>query len=70
MGDRIKALTVVLAVDVDEDDIEAVENAIGMIRNVAAVERHVVDIDDFTARTRVRNELWGKLHELFWPEKK
>ena len=44
MTDRIKGFTVVLAQDVREDDFEAIENVVRMIKGVQSVHRHVADI--------------------------
>lgn len=69
MTDRIKALTVVLSRDVRVDDVEAIVNAILMVKGVARVtDKHIVDIDDYTARVRVVSRLQEKILGCFSEE--
>lgn len=65
MTDRIKALVVTLEPDVRSDDAEAIIHAIRMMRRVASVDPLVDQIDDLTARRRVRHELADKLMQLY-----
>jgi len=59
MTDRVRALTVVLDQDTRTDDVEHLVAAISMMRGVAHVEHddHIADLNDWTARQRVRNEV-------------
>ena len=67
MTDRIHALTVVLDRDIRDDDIRPIIEAIKQIRCVIAVEPHVTDIGDYSARERakydIHKRLWAALHE-------
>ena len=47
MTDRIKGLTVALDRDYRDDDVQAIVDAILMVKGVAAVEKSVVDNDEF-----------------------
>ena len=70
MTDRYHAFTVVLERDIRSDDAEAVINAIRQLRHVLSVEPHVVDVEDWAARERVRRELGQKLWEILYPKEK
>lgn len=61
MTNRIKSLTVALTHDIREDDCEVIVNAIKMIRGVADVDMNVSDIDDYTNRKQVKEELREKM---------
>lgn len=67
MTDRVKALTVVLDADYREDDIQALVDAIKMMRCVAGVETHITDLQDYTARAHVRAQLLKGVIEAFNP---
>lgn len=62
MTDRIHALTVVLDDDYRTDDVEPIVEAIKMLRGVLTVEEHVANMNDYSARSRVR----AKLEERLW----
>lgn len=64
MTNRYFALTVLLDVDMREDDAEAVINAIWMIKHVQAVEAHVANSETWAAEKRVRRNLERKLWEV------
>ena len=66
MTDRVKGLYVVLDADYRVDDVEAIVNAIKMVKCVADVQTEdmVSDVDDYMARTRVRSELAKSLNTL------
>lgn len=64
MTDRVKALTVVLDIDYREDDVQALAQAIGMMKGVTAVSLVKTDTNDYVNRARVRAELTGKLLDL------
>lgn len=59
MTDRVRALTVVLERDYRDDDIQPLMEAILHMKGVAHVEHdnHITDLNDFTARQRVRAEV-------------
>jgi hypothetical protein len=63
MTDRIRHLTITLDRDIRDDDVAAIISAIEHVRGVASVEGHVVDASDHLARSVVRSEIRGKLHE-------
>ncbi|MBW2600024.1 MAG: hypothetical protein JRC60_08140 [Deltaproteobacteria bacterium] len=65
MTDRIKGFSVSLSSDMREDDCQGIIGAILMIKGVSAVERHVSDPDDWYARQHVKEELRGKILELW-----
>ena len=66
MTDRVKGLYVVLDADYRVDDVEAIVNAIKMVKCVADVQTEdmVSGVDDYMARTRVRSELASSLNKL------
>lgn len=64
MTDRIHALTITLDQDYRDDDVEAIVNAIRMVKGVAHVALHVTNLTDHTARGRVRQEIGGDLMRL------
>jgi hypothetical protein len=68
MTDRINALTVVLNVDIRDDDAEPIIAAIRQIRHVLSVAANVSSLEDHVARTRVRQELTDKLWEVLHPK--
>ena len=68
MTDRIHALTVILENDTRDDDVESLVEAIKHLRNVSDVKLHITDISDFSARTRVRQELAEKLWQVLYPK--
>lgn len=63
MTDRIRHLTVTLDKDYRDDDVESIVNAICQIRGVGAVTPKIVEGLDHLARSAVRVELEGKLHQ-------
>lgn len=68
MTDRIHALTVILEDDVREDDVEAIVQAIRMIRRVLDVKTHVADHRLHAAETRVRQQLGDELMKVVYPD--
>lgn len=54
MTDRINALTVVLAEDIREDDVEPLIQAIGLLRGVLSVKSYVVDLQAHIAKERAK----------------
>lgn len=61
-------LTVALD-DIHDEDIDGLVEAIKRMRGVLAVTKHEVTLSDYTARSKVRNELWEKVADAFWPKK-
>lgn len=53
MTDRVSSLTVVLDIDIRIDDLEAITNAIKMIKHVVAVEPNIVDRSKFVVSQRM-----------------
>lgn len=67
MTDRVHALTVLLDRDFRDDDVQAIVQAIRMIKHVAAVQMHITAPDDWFARTRtseVQRRLWDTIEEI------
>jgi hypothetical protein len=69
MTDRISSLTVVLEVDMRDDDVAPLVAAIERLRGVLTVTGRVVDSCDFIAESRVRSELGGKLWDVLYPKR-
>ncbi len=67
MTDRIYALTVVLDKDYRDDDVEAITNAIKMIRGVLKVTNHIATSETYMAQERARRELTEKLWGVLRP---
>jgi len=63
MTDRIRHLTITLDEDIRVDNLEPIVSAIQHVRGVAGIERHVVAVQDHSARLVVRAEVRQKLHE-------
>ena len=64
MTDRVKALTVVLDKDVRIDDVEALMDAIKMLKGVRKVTPEVANVADHVADMRARGEVVEKLLTL------
>ena len=65
MTDRIQGLTVALDRDYRDDDVEAIVNAILMVKGVKSVKKSVVDISDYTARVRAVTAIQTKVLDAF-----
>lgn len=63
MTDRIRQLTVVLDTDYRDDDVEAIVNALRMVRGVADVVPTVITVPDLMARMAVRADVSRALHD-------
>lgn len=63
MTDRIRHLTVTLDEDTRDDDVASIVSAIEHVRGVSSVERHVVRLEDHSARAVVRAEVKQQMHE-------
>lgn len=68
MTDRVFAYTVILEREVRTDDAEAIENAIRMVKGVAAVTPQVASASDYFAVETARRELGQKLWEVLYPK--
>ena len=68
MTDRIKGLTVALDRDYRDDDVQAVVDAIMMIKGVKGVTTSVVEMEDYTARVRVLSRIQDKILHVFREE--
>lgn len=62
MTNRVKGLVISLEEDIREDYVEAIINAVKMIKGVQEVSGSVVNHDDWMNRTRIRFELERKLY--------
>lgn len=70
MTDRVIAYTVTLEREVREDDAEAIENAIRMVKGVAEVVPVVASVDAYWAKETARTELGRELWAVLYPMKK
>lgn len=70
MTDRFRGFTVALAKDVREDDFEAIEKAVRMIKGVLDVVPIRDNPDAWIADERARRELGEKLWQVLYPSKK
>ena len=68
MTDRFHALTVVLDRDVRDDDLDALTDAIRMLRGVMDVRRHIADIATHGAEVRVRAEYRRRIYAALGDE--
>jgi hypothetical protein len=68
MTDRIHSLTVALDKDYRADDVQAIVNAIKMVKGVLNVGLNVTDHNDYTARMRARMELQDQIRDILWPK--
>jgi hypothetical protein len=64
MTARIRSITIALDHDIREDDVQALVEAIKMMRCVAAVTTHEVTPNDFTVEMRVQSAVREKLYDL------
>lgn len=63
MTDRVRTVIVTLKQDTRTDDVEPIALALSMVKGVAEVRLgEPVSIDDWNARSAVRNEVSEKLH--------
>ncbi len=74
MTDRVKGFMVALDQDIRVDDVEAIVNAIRMIKHVAGVEPVISQPDHWFAMQRVEHNvkmrLFDAINAAFEPEKK
>ena len=63
MTDRVRTVVVTLKQDTRTDDVECIVQALRMVKGVAEVHLgQPVSLDDWAARSAVRNEVSEKLH--------
>jgi hypothetical protein len=67
MTDRIHALTVFLDEPIREDDVQAIIDAIRMIKRVSSVRKHVHGVDAIYAEQHARQDLEKKLWAVLYP---
>ena len=67
MTDRVHALTVMLEHEYRDDDVQAIIDAIKMVRGVLKVEPHITDINFHTAREQAKHELREEMRAVLWP---
>jgi hypothetical protein len=65
MTDRIKGLVITLDHDYRTDDVDAIVNAIMMVKGVANVSKSVADMDDHMNRARIVYKLRQNVLDLF-----
>lgn len=63
MTNRVSALTVVLAEDAREDDVQGLVDAIARFAGVIRVSTHVVDIADHVAESRAKRLIMNAVLE-------
>jgi hypothetical protein len=61
MTDRIKAITVVLADNMREDDANETMAAIQQLRHVVSVDAHIADVNHHSAKMQVRAEMQDRV---------
>jgi hypothetical protein len=64
MTERAKGCWVAFDKDYRTDDVEAITNAIQMIKGVLNVELYVTVPDDWMAQQRVKDEMRAKILDL------
>ena len=70
MTDRIKGMTITLDADIREDDVQAIVNAMKMIKGVVHVEPSIVTVEDHINREMIRYEFKHKLFNFVKEELK
>ena len=63
MTDRVKGLYVALDKDYRDDDVQALIDAIKMLRGVADVATKVAQVDDYFNRAQIRYDIQSKLFD-------
>lgn len=63
MTDRIHGLTVGLDHDYRDDDVQAIIDAIRMVKGVSSVTAHVTEMSDHLARRRIAEWIQSKLYK-------
>ena len=64
MTDRLKGVIVTFDVDIREDDVEPLIQAIYQLRHVLSVDLITANFDDEMNRSRVKHELRMKLFKI------
>lgn len=63
MTDRIKGLTIALDRDYRDDDVQAIVDAIMMIKGVQAVKKSVANHEDWINRVQIRTDIQRRLFD-------
>jgi len=63
MTDRVKGLYVALDKDYRDDDVQALIDAIKMLRGVAEISTKVAQVDDYFNRAQIRYDIQSKLFD-------
>lgn len=61
MTDRIKGFLVTLDVEMRDDDVEVVKNAISMIKHVHSVKSYIAGMEDYMSYDRAKSDIGNKL---------
>ena len=69
MTERLKGVVVAFDVDIREDDVQTLVNAIRCFRHVLSVEPVMANADDWVVEQRVRDDLSKKLWEVLHPKR-
>jgi len=64
MTDRVKGLYVALDKDYRDDDVQALVDAIKMLRGVADVDTNILEVDDYFNRAQIRDQLRTDLFKV------
>jgi hypothetical protein len=63
MTDRIKGLTIALDRDYRDDDVQAIVDAIMMIKGVQSVKKSIANHEDWINRVQIRTDLQRRLFD-------
>ncbi len=66
MSDKIKGLTVVLAQDYRDEDVQKIIDTIEMIKGVKSVTMIEVNANDYINRERIKSELREKIIDVLY----
>lgn len=69
MSDRYHSLTVVLEIDMRDEDVREIVSSIKMIRGVLSVSPYAADLISHVAEKRARLELGEKIIAVIYPDK-
>jgi len=67
--ERLKGVVVAFDVDIREDDVQTLVNAIRCFRHVLSVEPVMANADDWVVEQRVRDDLSKKLWDVLHPKR-
>lgn len=66
--DKVHALTVILEKDMSIDDVQPLISAIGELRHVAKVDRHITNLQTVMAQEQARVEIRERISKVLWPK--